>query len=109
MSIKTIILAAAVAPTGSFAAADSYFEIGVTLEADNRLELGLVRAESAGVVEIYDFHRGVQGELLGTEMINAGANTDVKVHVGTDRRQDVLAVIAIDGQPVVSKVYDINS
>ena len=109
MSIKTIILAAAVAATGSFAAADSYFENGRTLDSDDRLELGLVRAESAGVVEIYDFHNGTQGELLGSTTVNAGANTDVKVNVGAERRQAVLAVIAFDGQPVVSKVYDINS
>ncbi|MEM9787929.1 MAG: hypothetical protein AAF801_15615, partial [Pseudomonadota bacterium] len=94
--------------TGSFAAADSYFENGRTLEADDRLELGLVRAADAGVVEIYDFHNGTQGELLGSTTVNAGANTDVKVNVGFDRRQDVLAVISIDGEAVVSKVYDID-
>ncbi|WP_341368040.1 hypothetical protein [Yoonia sp. BS5-3] len=109
MSIKSIILAAAVAATGSMAAADSYFENGRTLDADDTLELGLVRAEGAGVVEIYDYHRGVQGELLGTEMVNAGANTDVRVDVGFPRSKDVLAVISVDGQAVASKVYDINS
>ena len=108
MSIKTIILAAAIAATGSFAAADSYFENGRTLDRDSTLELGLVRAEGAGVVEIYDFHTGVQGKLLGSEMINAGANSNVRVDVGFKRSNDVLAVINIDGQQVVTKVYDIN-
>ncbi len=108
MSIKTIILAAAVATTGSFAAADSYFENGRTLDRDDTLELGLIRAEGAGVVEIYDFHRGVQGELLGTETVNAGANTDVRVNVGFQRSKDVLAVISVNGQNVASKAYDIN-
>jgi hypothetical protein len=109
MSIKTIILAAAVAATGSFASADSYFENGRTLDKDDVLELGLVRADAAGVVEIYSFHGGVQGELLGTKTINAGANTDVRVNVGLPRTNDVLAVINIDGQQVVTKAYDINS
>ena len=108
MSVKTIILAAAIATTGSFAAADSYFENGRTLDRDDTLELGLVRAESAGIVEIYDFHNGVQGKLLGTETVRAGANTDVRVNVGFERSKDVLAVINIDGQAAVSKVYDIN-
>ena len=108
MSIKTIILAAAVAATGSFAAADSYFENGNTLNHNDQLKLGLVRAEGAGVVEIYDFHNGVRGRLLGTDTVHAGANTDVRVNVGFSRNQDVLAVINIDGQDVVSKVYDIN-
>jgi hypothetical protein len=108
MSIKTIILAAAVAATGSFASADSYFENGRTLDKDDTLELGLVRAEAAGLVEIYDFHRGVQGELLGTETVSAGANTDVRVNIGFPRTKDVLAVINIDGQQVVTKAYDIN-
>ncbi|WP_341368039.1 hypothetical protein [Yoonia sp. BS5-3] len=108
MTIKTIILAAAVATTGSFAAADSYFENGRTLDRDDTLELGLVRADGAGVVEIYDFHTGVRGALLGTETVQAGANTDVRVNVGFPRTQDVLAVINIEGQDVVTKVYDIN-
>jgi hypothetical protein len=108
MSIKTIILAAAVAATGSFASAESYFEHGRTLDADDTLELGLVRSESAGLVEIYDFHKGVQGKLLGSERVRAGANTDVRVHVGFERSRDVLAVISIDGQAVASKVYEID-
>jgi hypothetical protein len=109
MSIKSIILAAAIAATGSFAAADSYFENGRTLQADDTLELGLVRAEGAGSVEIYDFHNGVQGALLGSKMVHAGANTNVRVNVGFERSKDVLAVINIDGQAAVTKVYDINS
>lgn len=108
MSIKTIILAAAVVATGSFASAESYFENGRTLDQDDTLELGLVRADSAGLVEIYDFHRGVQGKLLGSETLRAGANTDVRVGVGFSRTKDVLAVITIDGQQVVTKAYDIN-
>jgi hypothetical protein len=50
----------------------------------------------------------VQGELLGTERVNAGANPDVRVNVGFGRSNDVLAVINIDGQAAASKVYDIN-
>jgi hypothetical protein len=109
MSVKTIILAAAaVAATASFATADTYFESGRTLQSDDNLELGLVRAEGAGIVEIYDYHTGVQGALLGSEAVSAGANTDVRVDVGLPRHRDVLAVITIDGQPVVTKAYDIN-
>ncbi|MEL6683263.1 MAG: hypothetical protein AAFQ09_11610, partial [Pseudomonadota bacterium] len=67
-----------------------------------------VRAADAGVVEIYDFHNGVQGELLGSTTVHAGANTDVKVKVGFDRSKDVLAVINIDGQAAATKVYEIN-
>lgn len=109
MSIKSIALAAAtVAATASFASADSYFQFGERLDSASTLDLGLVRADSAGVVEIYDFHKGELGALLGTEMVNAGANTDVRVNVGTPPSQDVIAVLKIDGQTVAERDFDID-
>ncbi len=110
MSIKSIALVAAtIAATASFASADSYFEFGENLESSSVLDLGLVRAEGAGVVEIYDFATGQVGELLGTETVNAGANTDVRVNVGSRPKQDVIAILKVDGQAVAQRDYDINS
>ncbi|MEM6374338.1 MAG: hypothetical protein AAF727_16400 [Pseudomonadota bacterium] len=109
MSIKTIALAAAtVAATASFAAADSYFAYGERLDSASTLDLGLVRAEGAGVVEIYDFHKGEIGALLGTEMVNAGANTDVQVNVGIRPTQDVIALLKVDGETVAQRDFDID-
>ncbi len=109
MSIKTIALAAAtVAATASFASADSYFQFGERLESGSVLDLGLVRAESAGVVEIYDYSKGEVGALLGTEAVNAGANTDVKVNVGIRPTMDVIALLKIDGETVAERDFDVD-
>lgn len=109
MSIKTIALAAAtVAATASVASADSYFAYGERLDSSSVLELGVVRAEADGVVEIYDFSRGEVGALLGSEMVNAGANADVRVNVGIRPTQDVIALLKIDGETVAERDYDID-
>ncbi|MFG5382836.1 MULTISPECIES: hypothetical protein [unclassified Yoonia] len=109
MSVKTIIFAAAAAAvTATAGAADTYFEQGRTLEAGNVLELGLITAEGAGVVEIYDYRNGTQGKLLGTERLNAGANTNTRVNTGLPANRDVIAVVKIDGQIAATKAFDIN-
>ena len=108
MSIKSIALVAAtLAATASVASADNYFAFGENLDGASTLEIGLVRAEGAGVVEIYDFHNGELGQLLGTEMVNAGANPDVRVNVGVSPKQDVIAVLKVDGEAVAERDFDI--
>lgn len=105
MSIKTIVLAAAVAATGSIAAADNYFTLGDRLDNSTTVDLGTVTADAAGVVELYDYSLGEAGRLLGTTNVNAGANSYVRVNLGTHPREDVLAVLKIDGQVVAEREY----
>ncbi len=109
MSIKTIIFAAAAAAvTATAGAADTYFEQGRTLNGGDVLELGLITADSAGVLEIYDFHTGEQGKLVGSERLTAGANTNVRVNTGLPQNRDVIALVKVDGQVVASKQFDVN-
>lgn len=109
MSIKTLALAAAtVAATASVANADTYFSFGESLDRSSTLELGLIRAESNGVLEIYDERAGGLGQLLGTEELRAGANSDVRINLGTAPLSDVIAVIRVDGQIVETKEYEVN-
>ena len=109
MSIKTIALVAAtIAATSTAASADSYFQYGERLESSSVLDLGLVKAEANGVVEIYDYSRGEVGQLLGTETVNAGANSDVKVNVGIRPTMDVIALLKVDGQTVAERDFDID-
>ena len=109
MSIKSIaLIAATVAATSTAVSADSYFEFGENLESSSILDLGLVRAEGAGTVEIYDFSKGEVGRLLGTETVSAGANTDVKVNVGIRPTQDVIALLKVDGQTVAERDFDVR-
>ena len=108
MSIKTIALAAAtVAALGSAASAANYFDLGENLAAGSVLELGLVRADADGVVEIYKSVAGEPGALIGTETVHAGANTDVRVNVGATPQQDVIALLKVNGQTVVQRDYNI--
>ncbi|SMY06038.1 hypothetical protein [Flavimaricola marinus] len=110
MSIKMIALAAAtVAATASIAQADvNYFAFGETLEASSNLDLGTIRAAGEGVVEVYDFRGGEQGALLGSTVVHAGANQDVRVNVGNTPLAEVLAVITVDGQTVAAKDYQVS-
>lgn len=109
MSIKKIaLIAATIAGTASIASADSYFQFNDRLDSSAVLDLGLVRAEAAGVVEIYDFSRGEIGQLLGAQTVNAGANSDVRVNVGIRPTQDVIALLKVDGQTVAERDYNVS-
>ena len=108
MSIKSIALAAAaVAALGSTASAESYFELGENLDAGTILELGLVRSDADGIVEIYTSDAGDLGTLIGTKAVHAGANSDVRVNVGSAPQKDVIALLKVNGQVVAQHDYDI--
>ena len=108
MSIKSIALIAATLAATAGAASANQFPFGESLDAANNLQFGTVTADSAGVVEIYDFRTGVRGDLLGVEAVRAGANTNVRIDVGIHGNDDVLAVLKINGQEVLTKDYDIQ-
>ncbi|WP_341365674.1 hypothetical protein [Yoonia sp. BS5-3] len=100
------VIAALCAPATVWA--DTYFENGHTLEASDMLDLGLITSDGAGQVEVYDFHTGEIGALLGTENIHEGANTDVRVSTGLPVRRDVLVVVRVDGQVLAEKAFEVN-
>ena len=106
---KTLaITAAALAASATIASADSYISNFVMEQNnDTQVELGTVRAEGNGVVEIYSFHKGKVGALLGSEAVMAGANLDVDVDI---RRSgtDAIAFLKVDGQIVDTQEIDFN-
>lgn len=107
---KTVSIAlAALTASATVAAADvSYLSNFIKEQSrDSQIELGTVRAASDGVVEIFSFHKGEVGHLLGSEAVMAGANLDVDVDV---RRPltNVIAVLKVDGQIVDSQEIDFN-
>ena len=111
MSLKILTAAAALAAsTATIASANyNYFSVVTDLDAETTLDLGIVRAAGDGVVEIYDYRAGDQGELLGSTEVFAGANDDVRVDVLTPPQNDVLAVLKVGGEVVDMQVIDINS
>lgn len=108
-TLKTIALAAAtVAATASVASANNAFPLGESFDQTDVLELSTIRAEGAGEVQIFDYTNGVRGALLGSEDVRAGVNTNVKIDLGLGANKDILAVINVNGQEVLTKDYDIR-
>lgn len=109
MSIKVLAFAAAaIVGTASFAtASENYFSLNDKAAAGSSINLGVVRAASDGVVEIYDYRGGELGALLGTERVKAGANREVKVTVGAPPLYDVIAVLNVGGQAVAQSEIEI--
>ena len=106
---KTVSLAlAAVAASATIASADSYISNFVEQQTrDSQIELGTVRAAGDGVVEVYSFHKGEIGNLLGAEAVMAGANFDVDVDVRRPTT-DAIAVLKVDGQIVDTQEIEFN-
>lgn len=104
------IAALTMALTGAtFAQADTYFENGSTLTRGDILDLGLVTSDGQGQVEVYDYHTGTIGALLGAEDIHQGANTDVRVSTRYPVNRDVLVVVRVDGEILAEKAFDIKA
>jgi len=106
---KTFALAlAAIVGTASFAAADSYIAIDNEKDARSFLTLDNVTADGAGTVEIFSFHKGEVGDLLGSSDIAMGANHDVRINLGKTPRRDVVAVLTVNGQVVEQEEIDLR-
>ena len=58
------------------------------------------------MVSLYDYNTGVQGALLGTQNVEAGANYDVRVNIGKAPINDVIAVLTINGEVVDTAEFD---
>lgn len=105
----TAIALAAIAASATIASADvSYLStFAMEQQRGNKVEMGTVRAASDGVVEIYSFHTGVQGDLLGSTTVNAGANSNVDVSIARPST-DAIAVLKVNGQVVDTQKINFN-
>jgi len=114
MKTKTIPLAIALvaslgAASVSSAAGYNFFQpVSDTLDGTTVFDLGLVRTEGAGVVEIYNFQDGQIGDLVGSHAVNAGANPSVPVQLDTIHDSTVIAVLKVQGAEVAQKVFSID-
>ncbi|NBD29665.1 MAG: hypothetical protein GVY31_06460 [Alphaproteobacteria bacterium] len=100
--------AAAVMTTAGVATADTYFGLTGVMDEDSSLMIETVTADSAGVLEVYDYHTGELGDLLGSEELNAGANSDVLIDLGAQPRGDVMALVKIDGEIAAMAEIDLE-
>lgn len=92
---------------GSAVSAESYFSCMSPLPKEASLELGTITSEGAGVVEVYDYRLGQQGEMLGAVEVSEGANADVRMDISMRPQGDVLALLKVDGEVVATNVYDV--
>jgi hypothetical protein len=109
MSVKAFAIAtAALVSTASVASATSYFELPRTQGVTSTVELGLVRAEGQGVVEIYDILDTDFAAPIGVQAVNLGANDDVRINTGAPVRRDVVAVLRVDDEIVATERFRVN-
>lgn len=100
------VIASLGAATASTAAGYNYFgTLETNLSSGNTVEVGLVRAETQGVVEIYDYYYGERDALLGTKTVQGGANGDVVVDIDAQHSGTVLAVLKVGGKEVAQQVF----
>ena len=98
----------AVGPTGAALADTSYFQMESTIERGDQIDLGTVRADDGGMLEVYSFHCGTKGELLATESLLPGVNENVRLNVGIGTPGEVLAVINKDGTELAYKIFTLR-
>ena len=107
-TVKSLAIASVIAASGAAAFAagsDHIFTLGGQ-DVTTHVELDLVRASGNGTVDVYSFHKGIQGELLGSAAVHAGANLNVDVNLDKAATTDVIAVLNIAGQNVAYEEID---
>ena len=106
--LLSLVAAALVATTGA-AMASNTFGLNEVQTSDHLIELGTVVATGNGVIEVYEYQAAQQGRLLGSDAVHAGANTNVKVSLGSTAADNFLAVLTVDGQAVAQQVVHIDN
>jgi hypothetical protein len=107
-ALKTLAAAAVISATGAaaFASGSDHIYLANGQRITSHLEIDLVRASSNGTVEIYTYHRNVQGELLASKNVHAGANKSLDFRLKKIATTDLLAVLTVNGVVVDSVEID---
>lgn len=98
--------AALVLAAAGMAQAENSFSLPMVMMTDGYVELPVINADAAGVIEVYDYNTDQIGALLGTMPVNAGANENVKITIHGSPFNDVIAQLKIDGQVVAEQVVE---
>jgi hypothetical protein len=107
-SLKTLSAAAVIAVAGSAAfAGPNYIIPGSQSGLQSVATVDLVRADENATLQVYDFHTGERGALLGSTKVHAGANTDVKVRLSQKPLSDVeFVLVGNNNAPLAIKTAD---
>ncbi|EYD77730.1 hypothetical protein Rumeso_00688 [Rubellimicrobium mesophilum DSM 19309] len=104
--MKTLLVAlAALAGSVTLASAETHFtSLSDVQHRDGIMELGTIRSEGDGMVQVYSYQAGEKGPMLGWEALHAGANPDIKVPLTSSTPfTTALAEIVLDGQVVATQ------
>lgn len=93
--IKAAAVTSALALAGTSAYANNAFSFQETVMDDSTITINNVTAEGPGIVVIYDYHTGEFGEVLGMTDVSKGANTDLRINLGTPPVNDIAAVLYV--------------
>jgi hypothetical protein len=108
---KIIALALGATIAASAASAGNGGYIGLTSQQDaaSIVNMDVVVSETSGKLAIYDFRAGKIGAKLGESVVTKGANTDLKVNVGSNLQGDVMAVLMNNqGKQIDTRRVDIR-
>ncbi|MEL6915708.1 MAG: hypothetical protein AAFP13_14520 [Pseudomonadota bacterium] len=100
------IAATAIALSAGAASANNTFGIlGGAEQGDSFYDVNVARTLGAGEVQIST----LSGDVLGTAMLNAGTNTDVRVPFAAPiSGQDLVASLVVDGDIVNEKRIEVR-
>lgn len=103
LAIFTTSATGALATTGE----NAFPSLSRIQEQTSVIDVGVVRSQSNGMVEIYT--KGPDGtmKLLGTQQVHAGANQNVRVHIGHPVRRDIVAVLRVGGEVLATHRFDV--
>ncbi|SDE17879.1 hypothetical protein [Limimaricola pyoseonensis] len=107
---KTIAIALSLALAGTAASASNAgFGFQRSIEKADFITLDLVRADTAGTVEILDATANGIGPVIGTADVRSGANNDVRIHLKRQPVRFLTAVLRdVNGEIVATQRIDTN-
>ena len=65
-------------------------------------------ASADGMVEIYDYNTQMVGNLMGSQVVNKGSTSEVRINLLGRPLNNVLAVMSIEGQVVAEQEIDLR-
>ena len=106
MKVLIPLAVAALAGTATIASAENSFSLAATQPRSTMVHFHLVNTDTAGVVNVYDYHGHVVGALLGSKAVHAGPNTGLLVRIHPPVSDDALAVLMVNGTDVASQIVE---
>lgn len=108
-ALTTATVLAATVATASFAAqSGGFIDTAEKISASQGLNIDLVNASSAAVLEVYTLTNGAADQLVSSRDLAAGVHTDLRLSSPKTPTADLIAVLKINDQVVDSQIIELN-